>query len=233
MLNLGQNLHFDNPAEDLQDDAIISAGNGACQIRFSPSKVEHIFKNSSSNNSEDLFGLEYTFTLVEGSDHEKGVGDAVNLPEWLTPLPALTELAREAGFELEYAQNFHEFYALRSDPVANAAAHSSLYNMKVLNRNGSIAPDEWEISRLYVAIKFRKVQESSITLDEEEESEDLSDDVEETAEVDAAIKAKLLPIALMKAKRTTGDGIWSTLSGNEKTRLIDLEVRKLALGNPS
>ena len=46
-------------------------------------------KSDGTDLDEDLFGLEYTFTLVEGSDHEAGVGDAVNLPEWLIPIPVL------------------------------------------------------------------------------------------------------------------------------------------------
>jgi len=114
-----------------------------------------------------MFGLEYTFTLLEGSDHATaGVGDdAVNLPEWLAPIPLLEALAKEAGLEMEYAQNFHEFYALRrNDP----STHNSLYNMNVLNRHGSISEEDWEICRLYVALKFRKVRESTITLDEDD-----------------------------------------------------------------
>ena len=49
-------------------------------------------------------------------------------------------------------------------------AHNALYNMKVLNRNGSISEQEWEVSRMYIALKFRKVKESTIQfLDEEED----------------------------------------------------------------
>ena len=49
-------------------------------------------------------------------------------------------------------------------------AHNALYNMKVLNRNGSISEQEGEVSRMYIALKFRKVKESTIQfLDEEED----------------------------------------------------------------
>jgi mRNA (guanine-N7-)-methyltransferase len=34
--------------------------------------------------------------------------------------------------------------------------------MKVLNRNGSISAQEWDVSRMYVAVKFRKIKESQI-----------------------------------------------------------------------
>lgn len=249
LMNLGLNLHFGSEngkgsraageVGGVKEDAVIRVGNGACQIRFQPEQVQRIFGGSSAESTDDgdnegkLFGIEYTFTLVEGSEHARGVGDAVNLPEWLTPIPALEALADEAGLELEYAHNFHEFYALRRDPTTNAAAHAALYNMKVLNRNGSIAPDEWEISRLYVAIKFRKVRESSMKLDNEEddadeEEDDDPDGDEEVPDIDPIKKAKVLPMAMMKAKKAIGDEAWKALSSEEKTRLTDHELRRLA-----
>lgn len=225
MMNLGANLHFEDPSNP-GTELTVRVGNGACQIHFEPEIVKRVF--SKNTNEHDLHGLEYTFTLVEGTDHEKGVGDAVNLAEWLAPLPVLTALASEAGLELEYAQNFHEFYALRSDPKTNATAHSSLYNMKVLNRNGSIAPDEWEISRLYMAVKFRKVKESTMALDTGDEKDDDIEEADEQPEIDQAIKSKLLPMAMVKAKKSIGDEAWKALSSDEKTQLTEIELRKLA-----
>lgn len=225
LLSLGLDLHFDENRKTEKPGAVIRVGGGACQIKFTPEIIEKIF--TANSNEENMFGLEYSFTLVEGSDHAAGVGDAVNLPEWLTPIPMLESLANEAGLELVYAQNFHEFYATRADPSNNAASHSSLYNMRVLNRNGSISPDEWEISRLYAAIKFRKVRESSITLDESDEEEEDAEE-EEPAEIDPALKAKLMPMAMMKAKRVAGDEVWKSLASDEKTRLTRIELQKLA-----
>ena len=46
--------------------------------------------------------------------------------------------------------------------------------MKVLNRNGSISEQEWEVSRMYLALKFRKVEESKIDLDEDVGEDELS-----------------------------------------------------------
>jgi len=238
MMDLGLDLHFDGKDmknHQREQTAIVEAGNGACKIRFEPHMVQRIFQEPEDKSIDNLFGLEYTFTLVEGSDHERGVGDAVNLPEWLTPLPVLQELGEEAGLELEYAHNFHEFYHQRSDPATNAAAHTSLYNMKVLNRNGTISQEEWDISRLYVAVKFRKVRESSMSLDEDGEGEedDDADDNEdnqdpEHAPIDPAFKAKMLPMALMKAKKSVGNDRWKELSSEDKTKLTDQELRKMA-----
>ena len=68
------------------------------------------------------------------------------------------------------ALNFHKFYEERKTPEKFPMAHNALYNMKVLNRNGSISTQEWEVSGMYIALKFRKVNESTIEfLDEEQD----------------------------------------------------------------
>eukprot|EP00986_Skeletonema_menzelii_P004218 scaffold1433_cov132-Skeletonema_menzelii.AAC.7 len=155
---------------DEGSEVTVKVGSGVCRLKFDAAVVRKVFQPS--NSPEDMFGLQYTFTLVEGSDHAAGVGEAVDLPEWLTPIPALQELAEEAGLEMEYASNFHSFYQERKDPAKFPAAHNALYNMKVLNINGSISAQEWEVSRMYVAIKFRKVRESTIYIGDEDIGED-------------------------------------------------------------
>jgi mRNA (guanine-N7-)-methyltransferase len=225
LLNLGVDLHFDTPEADTQE-IVVRTGNGACQLRFEPEIVKRIFTETTEKDSSDKFGLEYTFTLVEGSDHAAGVGDAVNLPEWLTPLPVLEALANEAGLVLEYCHNFHEFFLNRSNPSSHAGAHSSLYNMKVLNRNGSISADEWEVSRLYTAIKFRKVRETTMELDDSDDDESTGE--EDLADIDPALKSKLLPMAMMKAKKGAGADAWKLLSAEEKQELIEAELKSLA-----
>jgi mRNA (guanine-N7-)-methyltransferase len=235
MLDLGLDLHFEDDKE--VEGALVEVGGGACRIQFNGDVVRKIFTSRNVDaSSEELFGLQYTFTLVEGSDHAAGVGDAVNLPEWLTPIPVLKSLAAEAGLELESAENFHEFYSNRNDPSAHPVAHSALYNMHVLDRNGSISVEEWEVSRLYAALRFRKVRESSMILDEEIEDEDSGTSVNEATEngqkegteISAEMKAKWMPIALMKAKKSTGNDEWKALSSEEKTRLIEAELKKMA-----
>jgi mRNA (guanine-N7-)-methyltransferase len=158
------------------EGATVSVGQGVCRLKFDTDTLEKVFRPPKT--SEDMFGLQYTFTLVEGSDHAAGVGEAVDLPEWLTPIPALKELGEEAGLELEYATNFHKFYEERKDPSRYTAAHNALYNMKVLNRNGSISEQEWEVSRMYVAVKFRKVRESEIDIGDEDVGADEMKDVD-------------------------------------------------------
>eukprot|EP00980_Cylindrotheca_fusiformis_P010109 scaffold2243_cov122-Cylindrotheca_fusiformis.AAC.25 len=233
LMGLGLDYHFDCGSENGHfDKAVVEAGAGACKITIEPEIVKRILKSKATGSKceEDLFGLQYTFTLVEGSDHKAGVGDAVNLPEWLTPIPILESLGKEAGLELEYAENFHEFYENRNtDP----SARNALYNMKVLNRNGSLSKEEWSISRLYAAIRFRKVRESSIHLDEdvEDHQQDESDDEEDqraTVRLDPIKAKKMLPVAMIKAKKATGEAEWRNLSSDEKTRRTQIELEKIA-----
>lgn len=240
MLGLGLDLHFDDKtiSEKQMEGALVQVGGGACRLKFDGDTVRKLFTSTGNDaESDNLFGLQYTFTLVEGSDHAAGVGDAVNLPEWLTPIPVLKSLAEEAGLELELAENFHEFYHKRRDPSVYGAAHAALYNMKVLNRNGSISEDEWEVSRLYAALKFRKKGESTMTFADSADEEDDDDGSEQEEEkklsaVPPALKAKLMPMAMMKAKKSYGEG-WKELSSDEKTRLTQIELEKLAANNSS
>ena len=230
LMGLGLDLHFkDGKDLDDFDKAVVETGNGACKITFEAPIVKKIFTSTSTGRdlSEEMFGLEYTFTLVEGSDHAAGVGDAVNLPEWLTPIPVLEGLANEAGLELEYAQNFHEFYDNRKDVIEY---QNLLRKMKALNRSGSISKDEWDISGLYAALKFRKVGESKISTNTKQstggEREEAKNKHPTEFTMRDARKSKNFPRAMLKAKRATGED-WNGLSQVEKDAIIFKEIQKL------
>lgn len=244
LMDLGEDLRFDSDDDDEEEEdddpdreIVVTAGAGACRVRFKKPVVKAIFKAMETEDEDtfddSVFGLQYTFTLKEGSDHAAGVGQAVDLPEWLISIPVLKALAEEAGLELEYALNFHEFYKQRKDPSTNGAAHLALYNMKVLNKNGSISPDEWGISRLYCAVKFRKVREAEGILEDDSDEEDDDDDPNEAAAAPAVDPAtekanqKFLVKAMMKAKMMVGKGQWEALSGDEKKRLTQIELQKI------
>jgi len=238
MMNLGHNYHFEEGKEPNFNEVVVEAGGGACRLKFEPHIVKKLLqcRADGTKGEEDLFGLEYTFTLVEGKDHAAGMGDAVNLPEWLIPIPVLVALGKEAGLELEYAHNFHEFYQAHSDPSTHHSAHMLLKNMKVPNRLGTISEEEWSISRLYLAVKFKKVRESTIVInedgeaeqgDEEEQPEDVEEPPKPKVELDPIKAKKMYPMAMMKAKRAAGDQ-WNSFSRDEKEELTQIELEKLA-----
>ena len=83
--------------------ATVSVGRGVCRLKFNAEILRKVFRPPGT--PEDMFGLQYSFLLTEGSDHASGVGEAVDLPEWLTPIPALEELAEESGLRLEYVSH--------------------------------------------------------------------------------------------------------------------------------
>lgn len=252
MMNTGYNFHLDDSSSD--DDLTISIGKGACELKFQREILKKIFLTSPIDSNDDCdalnprqFGLEYAFTLVEGEDHKSGVGQAVDLPEWLTPIPTLERLANESGLVLEYASNFHEFFELRKDHILHPVAHSALYNMRVLNRSGSISEQEWDISRLYVAMKFRKDKEPQLEYEDsdedESENESIIDDVSshklfnannsgqiETNEMKINIRGGVieekLTLAMINAKRSCGKD-WKNLSSDERKFKINEELQKL------
>jgi hypothetical protein len=48
-----------------------------------------------------------------------------------------------------------------------------------------------------------------------------------SSEIDPVLKAKLMPMTMMKAKRVAGDEVWKSLASNEKTRLAEIELQNL------
>ena len=98
-----RNGNLRRKVRDGEGSTVVSVGQGVCRLKFDADTLRRVFRPSKS--PEDMFGLQYTFTLVEGSDHAAGVGEAVDLPEWLTPIKALEELAKESGLKLEYVSD--------------------------------------------------------------------------------------------------------------------------------
>ncbi|GAX18227.1 mRNA (guanine-N7-)-methyltransferase [Fistulifera solaris] len=171
---------------DEDDPVTIRLGDGLCQIQFAVPVLRRLFatdheseESNNANINQNWFGLEYSFTLLDGNSND-AKADAVNLPEWLSPLPALEALAESVGLELESVHNFHEFYEQNHE---KSACQSSLYTMNVLNRNGSISATEWEISRLYCALQFVKVKDYvDNEIDEDDDGETVPHGLDESQE---------------------------------------------------
>ena len=99
-----------------------------------------------------------------------------------------------------------------------AAPATSTYSIILL------ATQEWGISRLYLAMRFRKVREPDLTplSDDEEVEENEEDD-----EMDPSVKAKLMPRAFLAAKKDAGDR-WDSLSEEKKMDMIEAKLKQLA-----
>jgi len=218
-----------NNLDDNGSPIIVSVGEGACQLKFEPRIVKRLFgvNVSSEDEADSQFGLQYTFTLSEGDDHAAGFGSAVDLPEWLTPVPIIESIANEAGLRLDSNENFHEFYANRQNAKDHPMAHNALYNMKVLNRSGSISKQEWDISRMYAAIKFTKVTKSRMESDDDDELDGEQSKPRKIATGNVAAKAMRL------AREEVGLERWGSLSLLERNKLMKGHLTKLQLQNKS
>jgi SAM-dependent methyltransferase len=72
LMNMGLDLCSEQDDDKNAEDVVISVGNGACKLCFQWPIVRRIFSlNTVDPTSEDMFGLEYSFTLVEGDDHSR------------------------------------------------------------------------------------------------------------------------------------------------------------------
>ncbi|KAJ3146639.1 mRNA cap guanine-N7 methyltransferase [Geranomyces variabilis] len=90
------------------------------------------------------FGHKYWFELKDAID---------NCPEYLLRFPAFVKLAGEYGLELVYKEKFHDLYQKESQ---NPQYRDLLTRMNVLNPEGTMSADEWEVAGLYMAFAFRK-----------------------------------------------------------------------------
>eukprot|EP01038_Epipyxis_sp_PR26KG_P004115 gene4115-5866_t len=113
-------------------------------------RLVHIPNATNVNDglSEDLFGIQYNFSLL---DNESEL--AVDAPEWIVPLgEPLAKLAGAHGMRLIKNINFHEF--IMSKPEAERL--KSMDRFRIFNRNGTISQGEWDIARLYTILIFKK-----------------------------------------------------------------------------
>ncbi|KAJ3309540.1 hypothetical protein HDU76_003579 [Blyttiomyces sp. JEL0837] len=97
-----------------------------------------------TKTSFPTFGHKYNFELADAID---------DCPEYLFHLPSFLKEAEQKGLRLVFRKEFHEFLQEESQYDDN---RSLLYRMNVLNAQGTISPDEWEASGLYLAFALRK-----------------------------------------------------------------------------
>ena len=128
-----------------------------CRLQVDEATYQQLFRpagggREGGKEEETPFcGLRYKFLLRDGSE-EDGAADAVNAPEWMIPLPFLEAAAKEYGLKLEQAQNFHELVEENRAQIDGGRA-----GIRWVNYQGSISQTEWDIARIYVALKFTRI----------------------------------------------------------------------------
>ena len=152
-----------------EEGVTIEVGGGLCKLKFQKETIDRMFGGQLGDN---WYGLQYNFLLLDTKDGDRGqgVGEAVDLPEWLVPGKEVELLAAEAGLELVEHLNFHEFYGKYG--VVDKRPDNLLYTMNVLDINGGMSQNEWDISRIYCTMKFQKVRQSAF---DDSEFDDVDD----------------------------------------------------------
>ena len=78
--------------------------------------------------------------------------EAAGIDEYLVPYALLERLARAAGLEPVARENFHDFFSKFGNEKTNRAL---LGKMGVLDTEGTLGSDEWEVAGLYRIFVFR------------------------------------------------------------------------------
>lgn len=95
---------------------------------------------------DNPFGFRYFFTL------DQNVEDC---PEFLVHFPTFEAMAKEYGLELMMLCNFHDFFQ-RFTTEEYTEFRDLFFDMKVVNEQGTMTPEEWDAIYLYTAFAFRK-----------------------------------------------------------------------------
>jgi mRNA (guanine-N7-)-methyltransferase len=104
------------------------------------------FSNQKSPGEGDVFGIEYTFNLIDAID---------SCPEYLSNQFILESVAESHNLNLLYYMNLEKFYLKYANQF-----EFLLKKMKVCSDNGHLllSPDEAEVADLYSAFCFQKIK---------------------------------------------------------------------------
>lgn len=120
--------------------------NGVYRIVF-----DQKFENKRFAKSKP-FGIRYTFTLDD---------KVVDCPEFLVHFPTFEKLARQFDLELVLLCNFHNFFVEFSSNQY-PEYQQLMFNMRVIDDEGTIPVQQWDAIYLYTAFAFRKIGEPSL-----------------------------------------------------------------------
>ena len=125
-------------------------GNSICTITFPAASVRAQWGLGGAP-----FGVLYNFYLDDKTDGAVGGSAPVDhVDEYLVPRELLERLARAAGLRPLASHNFHEWFPLACGGEGGAEARDMLGRMRVLDCEGSLPPEDWEVAGLYRVFAF-------------------------------------------------------------------------------
>ncbi len=118
----------------------LTFGNNVFEVKFDDAFASKRFPR------DNPYGHRYIFTLAD---------NVVECPEYLVHFPTFEKMALEYNLELELLSNFHDFFVEFSSEQY-PEFRELMFNMRVLNEEGTIPIDQWDAIYLYSAFAFRK-----------------------------------------------------------------------------
>jgi mRNA (guanine-N7-)-methyltransferase len=134
-------------------------GNSLYSVQFDPAAAAASWELGAAP-----YGVRYTFYLAEAVDH---------VDEYLVPWQLLVRLAAAVGLKPIAHDNFHAWYERQTGSAAGGAAggggrtsvsgsgpvapeaRALLKRMRVLDVEGTMTPEEWEVAGLYRVFAFQ------------------------------------------------------------------------------
>jgi mRNA (guanine-N7-)-methyltransferase len=130
------------------DAGAVAFGNGVCSVTFPRASVRAQWGLGAAP-----FGVAYTFYLA---DREVGGAPVDHVVEYLVPWPLLERLARACGLRPVARENFHAWFhrALGAAGSLGREARLTLGKMAVLDCEGTVPAEDWEVAGLYRVFAF-------------------------------------------------------------------------------
>jgi len=159
----------------------VTFGNSICSVTFPLESVKAQWSIGSSP-----YGIRYTFFL---NDRETGGAPVDHIDEYLVPWELLERLAAAAGLRPLTRLNFHSWF----ETVTSSSNDSRelLKKMSVLDCEGTMPVEDWEVVGLYRVFAFERVPDAERVVAESDPS--LLDEVESVRSTEISAKRKGAP----------------------------------------
>ncbi|KAJ3233107.1 mRNA cap guanine-N7 methyltransferase [Chytriomyces hyalinus] len=118
--------------QKLNSSDSLSFGNSKYNVRFE------------TKDHPSIYGHKYWFQLEDAID---------DCPEFVFHFPTFVRKAAERGLDLVYEKPFHDLF---NEEIRDEENCALMYRMRVLDDNGTISADEWEVSGVYMAVALKK-----------------------------------------------------------------------------
>ena len=137
---------------DMESLEGVSFGNSICTVTFPSESIK-----AQWNIGTSPYGIRYTFFL---NDRETGGAPVDNIDEYLVPWELLERLAAAAGLRPLTRLNFHTWF--EQTVSISKDAKDLLTKMSVLDCEGTLPIEDWDVVGLYRVFAFERIPDDEI-----------------------------------------------------------------------